>query len=184
MTLTQDELANLSLVEGLLYLDASDEEDTILIELGAMQNAGIDWTTGDILEATKDKDGKYIVQKDKDGKDVKDANGNPVYAEYKIKYHYDKEFDRYFEIKTKADVNGEEKVIGISILDENDVAELKKAIDKACEETVTVGQRYVSANIGGIYATLNAYAVSSEKANYATYEAYDYAKISEKADGS
>ena len=142
-----------------------------------------DWTTGDILEATKDKDGKYIVQKDKDGKDVKDANGNPVYAEYKIKYHYDKEFDRYFEIKTKADVNGEEKVIGISILDENDVAELKKAIDKACEETVTVGQRYVSANIGGIYATLNAYAVSSEKANYATYEAYDYAKISEKADG-
>ena len=49
MTLTQDELANLSLVEGLLYLDASDEEDTILIELGAMQNAGIDWTTGDIV---------------------------------------------------------------------------------------------------------------------------------------
>lgn len=36
MTLTQDELANLSLVEGLLYLDASDEEDTTLIELGAM----------------------------------------------------------------------------------------------------------------------------------------------------
>lgn len=49
MTLSQDELANLSLVEGLLYLDASDEEDTILIELGAMQNAGIDWTTGDIV---------------------------------------------------------------------------------------------------------------------------------------
>ena len=49
MTLTQDELANLSLVEGLLYLDASDDEDTILIELGAMQNAGIDWTTGDIV---------------------------------------------------------------------------------------------------------------------------------------
>lgn len=142
-----------------------------------------DWTTGDILEATKDKDGKYIVQKDKDGKDVKDANGNPVYAEYKIKYHYDKEFDRYFEIKTKADVNGEEKVIGISILDENDVAELKKAIDKACEEEKVVGQRYVAAKVGGIYATLNAYAVSSEKANYATYEAYDYAKISEKADG-
>ena len=49
MTLSQDELANLSLVEGLLYLDASDEEDTILIELGAMQNAGIDWTSGDIV---------------------------------------------------------------------------------------------------------------------------------------
>ena len=49
MTLTQDELANLSLVEGLLYLDASDDEDTILIELGAMQNAGIDWTSGDIV---------------------------------------------------------------------------------------------------------------------------------------
>lgn len=142
-----------------------------------------DWTTGDILEATKDKDGKYIVQKDKDGKDVKDANGNPVYAEYKIKYHYDKEFDRYFEIKTKADVNGEEKVIGISILDENDVAELKKAIDKACEEEKVVGQRYVAAKVGGIYATLNAYAVSSEKANYATYEAYSYGKIGQKDDG-
>ena len=38
-----------SLVEGLLFLDASDDEDTILIELGAMQNAGIDWTTGDIV---------------------------------------------------------------------------------------------------------------------------------------
>lgn len=41
MTLTQDELANLSLVEGLLYLDASDEEDILLIELGAMQNAAL-----------------------------------------------------------------------------------------------------------------------------------------------
>lgn len=49
MTLTQDELNNLSMVEGLLYLDASDEEDTILIELGSMQNAGIDWQTGDII---------------------------------------------------------------------------------------------------------------------------------------
>ena len=49
MTLTQDELENLSLVEGLLYLDASDDEDTILIELGAMQDAGIDWDTGDII---------------------------------------------------------------------------------------------------------------------------------------
>lgn len=142
-----------------------------------------DWTTGDILEATKDKDGKYIVKKDKDGKDVKDANGNPVYAEYTVKYHYDKEFDRYFEIKTKADVDGTEKVVGISILDDSDVAELKKAIDKACEEEKVVGQRYVAANVGGIYATLNAYAVSSEKANYATYEAYDYAKIGQKDDG-
>ena len=142
-----------------------------------------DWTTGDILEATKDKDGKYIVKKDKDGKDVKDANGNPVYAEYTVKYHYDKEFDRYFEIKTKADVDGTEKVVGISILDDSDVAELKKAIDKACTEEKVVGQRYVAANVGGIYATLNAYAVSSEKANYATYEAYDYAKIGQKDDG-
>lgn len=142
-----------------------------------------DWTTGDILEAAKDKDGKYIVKKDKDGKDVKDANGNPVYAEYTVKYHYDKEFDRYFEIKTKADVDGTEKVVGISILDDSDVAELKKAIDKACTEEKVVGQRYVAANVGGIYATLNAYAVSSEKANYATYEAYDYAKIGQKDDG-
>ena len=49
MTLTQDELNNLSLVEGLLYLDAGDDEDTIFVELGSMQDAGIDWETGDIV---------------------------------------------------------------------------------------------------------------------------------------
>ena len=50
MTLTQDELANLSLLPKVcVHRDASDEEDTLLIELGAMQNAGIDWTTGDIV---------------------------------------------------------------------------------------------------------------------------------------
>lgn len=175
-------LTNSGKLANELIVKSAGELKKTVINYGKTPFA-FDWTTGDILEATKDKDGKYIVQKDKDGKDVKDANGNPVYAEYKIKYHYDKEFDRYFEIKTKADVNGDEKVIGISILDENDVAELKKAIDKACEEEKVVGQRYVAANVGGIYATLNAYAVSSEKANYATYEAYDYAKIGQKDDG-
>lgn len=175
-------LTNSGKLANELIVKSAGELKKTVINYGKTPFA-FDWTTGDILEATKDKDGKYIVQKDKDGKDVKDANGNPIYAEYKIKYHYDKEFDRYFEIKTKADVNGDEKVIGISILDENDVAELKKAIDKACEEEKVVGQRYVAANVGGIYATLNAYAVSSEKANYATYEAYDYAKIGQKDDG-
>ena len=175
-------LTNSGKLANELIVKSAGELKKTVINYGKTPFA-FDWTTGDILEATKDKDGKYIVKKDKDGKDVKDANGNPVYAEYKIKYHYDKEFDRYFEIKTKADVNGDEKVIGISILDENDVAELKKAIDKACEEEKVVGQRYVAANVGGIYATLNAYAVSSEKANYATYEAYDYAKIGQKDDG-
>ena len=175
-------LTNSGKLANELIVKSAGELKKTVINYGKTPFA-FDWTTGDILEATKDKDGKYIVKKDKDGKDVKDANGNPVYAEYTVKYHYDKEFDRYFEIKTKADVNGDEKVIGISILDENDVAELKKAIDKACEEEKVVGQRYVAANVGGIYATLNAYAVSSEKANYATYEAYDYAKIGQKDDG-
>lgn len=175
-------LTNSGKLANELIVKSAGELKKTVINYGKTPFA-FDWTTGDILEATKDKDGKYIVKKDKDGKDVKDANGNPVYAEYKIKYHYDKEFDRYFEIKTKADVNGDEKVIGISILDDSDVAELKKAIDKACTEEKVVGQRYVAANVGGIYATLNAYAVSSEKANYATYEAYDYAKIGQKDDG-
>ena len=49
MQLTQDELNNLSLVEGLLYLNASDDEDTIYVELGAMQNAGVNWETGEIV---------------------------------------------------------------------------------------------------------------------------------------
>lgn len=175
-------LTNSGKLANELIVKSAGELKKTVINYGKTPFA-FDWTTGDILEATKDKDGKYIVKKDKDGKDVKDANGNPVYAEYTVKYHYDKEFDRYFEIKTKADVNGDEKVVGISILDDSDVAELKKAIDKACTEEKVVGQRYVAANVGGIYATLNAYAVSSEKANYATYEAYDYAKIGQKDDG-
>lgn len=175
-------LTNSGKLANELIVKSAGELKKTVINYGKTPFA-FDWTTGDILEATKDKDGKYIVKKDKDGKDVKDANGNPVYAEYIVKYHYDKEFDRYFEIKTKADVNGDEKVVGISILDDSDVAELKKAIDKACTEEKVVGQRYVAANVGGIYATLNAYAVSSEKANYATYEAYDYAKIGQKDDG-
>lgn len=175
-------LTNSGKLANELIVKSAGELKKTVINYGKTPFA-FDWTTGDILEATKDKDGKYIVKKDKDGKDVKDANGNPVYAEYTVKYHYDKEFDRYFEIKTKADVDGTEKVVGISILDDSDVAELKKAIDKACTEEKVVGQRYVAANVGGIYATLNAYAVSSEKANYATYEAYDYAKIGQKDDG-
>lgn len=175
-------LTNSGKLANELIVKSAGELKKTVINYGKTPFA-FDWTTGDILEATKDEDGKYIVKKDKDGKDVKDANGNPVYAEYTVKYHYDKEFDRYFEIKTKADVDGTEKVVGISILDDSDVAELKKAIDKACTEEKVVGQRYVAANVGGIYATLNAYAVSSEKANYATYEAYDYAKIGQKDDG-
>lgn len=175
-------LTNSGKLANELIVKSAGELKKTVINYGKTPFA-FDWTTGDILEATKDKDGKYIVKKDKDGKDVKDANGNPVYAEYTVKYHYDKEFDRYFEIKTKADVDGTEKIVGISILDDSDVAELKKAIDKACTEEKVVGQRYVAANVGGIYATLNAYAVSSEKANYATYEAYNYGKIGEKADG-
>lgn len=49
MTLDADALNNLSMVEGLLYLDISDEEDTMLVEMGAMQNAGINWQTGEIV---------------------------------------------------------------------------------------------------------------------------------------
>lgn len=49
MTLSPDEIANLSYVEGVLLMDASDEVDTIYIELGAMQNAGINWETGEIV---------------------------------------------------------------------------------------------------------------------------------------
>lgn len=129
-----------------------------------------DWTTGDILVAKSDKDG-YIKTEDGD------------YAEYVVAYHYDKEFDRYFEIKTTVNAKGEETVVGINILDEGDVAEIREAITEACKTEVTVGQRYVAAKIGGIYATLNAYAVSANDVNYATYESYNYGKIGQKGDG-
>ena len=49
MTLSQDELNNLSMIKGLLYLDGSDDEDTFYIEMGAMQNAAIDWESGEII---------------------------------------------------------------------------------------------------------------------------------------
>ena len=165
------------LANELIVKSAGELKKTVL-DYGKTPYA-FDWTTGDILVAKKDKDGNFVPAKDKDGNVIKE-NGHVVYVEYEILYHYDKEFDRYFKLETKRDVNGDEKVVGISILDDSDVAELKKAIDEACETEKTVGQRYVAANVGGIYATLNAYAVSSEKANYATYEAYNYGKIEEK----
>lgn len=49
MTLSPDELANLGYAEGVLYMDASDEESTIYIEMGLMQSVGINWETGDIV---------------------------------------------------------------------------------------------------------------------------------------
>ncbi|MGN1410354.1 MAG: S-layer homology domain-containing protein [Eubacteriales bacterium] len=129
-----------------------------------------DWATGDILEATK-KDGKYIV----------DEDGN--YVEYVVKYYYNAEYDYYFEIKTKETVSGSLEYVGISIMTEDDVAELRKAIDKACEVEVADGLGYVSANIGGIYATLTTYDLDDDGlAEYGTYESYNYGKISQKAD--
>ncbi len=61
MNLKAEELQNLSLVEGLLFMDASDGENSIFVELGAMQNAAINWQTGEIISAF---DGKWPMLED------------------------------------------------------------------------------------------------------------------------
>ena len=50
ITLDADALANLGTVEGMLFMDISDEENgEAYVSLGGMQNAGIDWQTGEIV---------------------------------------------------------------------------------------------------------------------------------------
>lgn len=133
-----------------------------------------DWETGDILVAEQDEDGNYVTVKDDKGNVVKDEYGNVTYKNYVVAWHYDAEFDRYFSIKTEVNKNGTSTVVGIDILDENDVAEIRKAITEACTTTVAV-KGYGAADVdGSIYATLNSY----EDLAYATYENYDYGYIS------
>ncbi len=48
--LTEEQLANLDYVEGLLMMDLSEEEDEICyVDFGAMQNNLIDWKTGTVV---------------------------------------------------------------------------------------------------------------------------------------
>lgn len=49
VTLTAEQLEGLSMAEGLLLMDAGDEEDTILVEMGSFQNVVINWQTGEIV---------------------------------------------------------------------------------------------------------------------------------------
>lgn len=46
MQLTQDDIANLSYVEGMLLMDISDEEIEAYVDLGYLQNAWVDWESG------------------------------------------------------------------------------------------------------------------------------------------
>lgn len=49
--LSQEQLAHLSLAEGLLLMDASkeDDENTTLVEMGSFQNVAVNWQTGDVV---------------------------------------------------------------------------------------------------------------------------------------
>ena len=47
--LSQEDLANLDYVEGMLLMDISDEETTAYVDFGLMQNNLIDWKTGTVV---------------------------------------------------------------------------------------------------------------------------------------
>ena len=47
--LSQEDLANLDYVEGMLLMDVSDEETTAYVDFGLMQNNLIDWQTGVVV---------------------------------------------------------------------------------------------------------------------------------------
>ena len=49
VTLSQDDLANLDYVEGMLLMDISDEDMEAYIDFGSMQNNLIDWKTGTVV---------------------------------------------------------------------------------------------------------------------------------------
>ncbi len=49
VTLSQDDLANLDYVEGMLLMDISDDESMAFVDFGLMQNNLIDWKTGTVV---------------------------------------------------------------------------------------------------------------------------------------
>ena len=49
VTLSQDDLANLDYVEGMLMMDISDEETFAFVDFGTMQNNLINWSTGTVV---------------------------------------------------------------------------------------------------------------------------------------
>ena len=49
VTLSQEDLANLDYVEGMLMMDVSDEDMTAYVDFGTMQNNLIDWNTGTVV---------------------------------------------------------------------------------------------------------------------------------------
>ena len=49
VTLSQDDLANLDYVEGMLLMDISDDESLAFVDFGLMQNNLIDWKTGTVV---------------------------------------------------------------------------------------------------------------------------------------
>ena len=48
-TLSQEDLANLDYVEGMLMMDISDDDMTAFVDFGLMQNNLIDWRTGTVV---------------------------------------------------------------------------------------------------------------------------------------
>lgn len=123
-----------------------------------------DWTTGNILKGTKyDEDKK-------------------AYTEYKTAWYYDAEHDYYFEIVTdKVMVDGKEveKYVGINVLDEAEIVEIKNAVADAIKVYSNETAYQFTTSVGSaIYATLNAYNVDADAvADYATYEAYSFGYI-------
>ena len=120
------------------------------------RNYAIDWKTGDIL--VKSKDGAIALE---DG------------TTYKVAWYYNALLEKYFEIKEDT-VKGETKIVGINILDEDDVANIMK---NQFDTKAASGGFYIlnkdTIKKGTAYAALDLYDLNGDKtADYGLYTQY------------
>lgn len=156
-------LANSNLYRNELIV--VDGYDTISVLKYDHTNYVVDWATGDILVKVNDGDNKF---------------------HYEVEWFYNPTYDYYFNYKTVSvkTENKEESdvVIGYDIMDDKDLAELKKAIKEASEkweeEKANGYATLTEKPATTAYAALATYDLNGDgAADYATYEKYSLAKF-------
>lgn len=147
----------------LILADAYKQTTKLSIKKDEDTPYAIDWATGDILIKVQ-KDGKYV-----DG-------------EYTVAWYYNELLNQYYRYGEKAaTIKDEAGIIGIELMDEDDVADIQKAIAAALTEEVTTDgyKRGVDGYTKSMYATLEVFDLDGdEKADYGVYEAYRFGKFS------
>ncbi len=143
-----------SFVGGEIIIRTNDA--TPITAASSNRNYAIDWKTGDIL--VKSKDGAIALE---DG------------TTYKVAWYYNALLEKYFEIKEDT-VKGETKIVGINILDEDDVANIMK---NQFDTKAASGGYYIlnkdTIKKGTAYAALDLYDLNGDKtADYGLYTQY------------